>query len=71
MQYSFFPPSLLFNFRYLVRFLLSIDVIHVKTLAGGTFQIAPDAENAPCAGYCAALWFVLIIQQKADDEHNR
>jgi hypothetical protein len=70
MQYSFFPPSLLFNFRYLVRFLLSIDVIHVKTLAGGTFQIAPDAENAPC-GYCAALWFVLIIQQKADDEHNR
>jgi hypothetical protein len=28
------PPSLLFNFRYLVRFLLSIDVIHVDVGRG-------------------------------------
>lgn len=35
MQYSFFPPSLLFNFRYLVRFLLSIDVIHVVDVGRG------------------------------------
>lgn len=71
MQYSFFPP----NFIVQLPLFSPVPFVNWRDPCSrrwqGTFQIPPDAENAPCAGYCAAFWFVLIIQQKADDEHNR